>query len=132
MTCLKHMTIKDDMDFRFRVCALNLLLINIFHDVVAHIESRCVIKARHVLLPCEFIRFCAGKIALTLKRSCNFSSAKIKRINTVARHVLLQNRQLTIIRTSVIVPLMHLYVSHLIFKRIKMRSFFCVDNIWRY
>ena len=28
-----------------------------------------------------------------LKRSCNFSRAKIERINTVARHVLLQNRR---------------------------------------
>ena len=35
-----------------RVCALNLLLINIFHDVVACIESRCMIKAKHVLLVC--------------------------------------------------------------------------------
>ena len=32
----------------------------------------------------------AGKTALALKRSCNFSRAKIERINTVARHVLLQ------------------------------------------
>ena len=30
------------------------------------------------------------KTALALKRSCNFSRAKIERINTVARHVLLQ------------------------------------------
>ena len=32
------------------VCALNLLSINIFHDVVPHTESRCVIKAKHVWL----------------------------------------------------------------------------------
>ena len=31
------------------------------------------------------------KTAPALKRSCNFSRAKIERINTVARHVLLQN-----------------------------------------
>ena len=34
---------------------------------------------------------CAGKAALALKRSCNFSRAKIERISTVARHVLLHN-----------------------------------------
>ena len=50
-----------------------------------------MIKAKHVLLLCWFVRFCAGKTALALKRSCNFSRAKIERINTVARHVLLQN-----------------------------------------
>ena len=33
------------------------------------------------------------KTALALKRSCNFSRAKIERINTVARHVLLHNHQ---------------------------------------
>ena len=33
----------------------------------------------------------AGKTALALKRTCSFSSAKIERINTVARHVLLHN-----------------------------------------
>ena len=32
------------------------------------------------------------KTALALKRSCIFSRAKIERINTVARHVLLQNQ----------------------------------------
>ena len=31
------------------------------------------------------------KTALALKRSCNFSRAKIERINTVARHVLLHD-----------------------------------------
>ena len=38
--------------FSVRVCASNSLLINIFLDIVAHIESRCVIKAKHVLLVC--------------------------------------------------------------------------------
>ena len=37
--------------FPVQVCASNLLLINIFHDVV-RIESRCVIEAKHVLLVC--------------------------------------------------------------------------------
>ena len=32
------------------------------------------------------------KTALALKRSCNFSRAKIERINTVARHVLLHDQ----------------------------------------
>ena len=40
------------VEFSVRVCALNLLSISIFHDVVARIESRCVIKAKHVLLIC--------------------------------------------------------------------------------
>ena len=36
--------------FPVEVSALNSIFINIFHDVVARIESRCVIKAKHVLL----------------------------------------------------------------------------------
>ena len=36
--------------FPVEVSALNSLFINIFHDVVARIESKCVIKAKHVLL----------------------------------------------------------------------------------
>ena len=39
--------------FPVRMCALYLLFINIFHDVVAHIESRCVIEATHVFLLCS-------------------------------------------------------------------------------
>ena len=39
-------------EFPATVFALNLLLINIFLDIVAHIESRCMIKAKHVLLVC--------------------------------------------------------------------------------
>ena len=35
------------------------------------------------------------KTALALKLSCNFSRAKIERINTVARHVLLQNHSIS-------------------------------------
>ena len=42
----------NHVGFPVRVCALNFLVINIFHDVVARIESRCVIKAKHVLLLC--------------------------------------------------------------------------------
>ena len=38
--------------FPFEVSALNSLFINMFHGVAAHIESRCVIKAKHVLLIC--------------------------------------------------------------------------------
>ena len=38
--------------FPVGVCTHNLLSINIFHDVVARIESRCMIKAKHVLLVC--------------------------------------------------------------------------------
>ena len=36
--------------FPITVCALNLLFINIIHDVVVRMESRCVIKAHHVFL----------------------------------------------------------------------------------
>ena len=42
--------------FPVEVSALNSLFINIFHDVVARIEYRCVIKAKHVLLVCWFVR----------------------------------------------------------------------------
>ena len=38
--------------FPIRVCALHLLLIDIFLDSVAGIDSRCVIKGKHVLLFC--------------------------------------------------------------------------------
>ena len=38
--------------FPVEASALNSLFINIFHDVVARIESRCLIKAEHVLLVC--------------------------------------------------------------------------------
>ena len=38
--------------FPVEVSALNSLFINIFHDVVARIESKCMIKAKHVLLVC--------------------------------------------------------------------------------
>ena len=54
--------------FPVRICVLNFLFIYIFHDVVVRIESKCVIKAKHVLLLCELVRFCAGKIVLALKR----------------------------------------------------------------
>ena len=67
--------------FRVRFCALDLLFINFFRDVVVGIESRCVIKSKHVLLVCSYVRFCVGKTALALKRSCNFSQRKIDRIN---------------------------------------------------
>ena len=40
------------VEFPDRVWASNLLLINIFLDIAAPIESRCVIKAKHVLLVC--------------------------------------------------------------------------------
>ena len=49
------------VEFPVRVCASNLLSINIFLDIVARKESRCVIKAKHVLLVCKFVRFFAGK-----------------------------------------------------------------------
>ena len=35
---------KFSIGFPVRVCALNLLFVNIFHDVVVRKESRCVIK----------------------------------------------------------------------------------------
>ena len=46
--------------FPVEVSALNSLFINIFHDVVARIESRCMIKAKHVLLVCLLIRSILG------------------------------------------------------------------------
>ena len=61
--------------FPVRVCDLNLLLINIFHNVVDRIESRCMIKAKYVLLVCKFVRFFAEKTLHSRwsARSCNFS-----------------------------------------------------------
>ena len=40
------------LEFPVRVCASNLLLIMIFLDIVARIESKCVMKAKYVLLVC--------------------------------------------------------------------------------
>ena len=40
------------------------LFIKIFHDVIVRMESRWVIRAKHALLLCQFLRFCAGKTAL--------------------------------------------------------------------
>ena len=40
------------VEFLVEVSALNSLFTNIFHDVIARIESRCVIKAKHVFLVC--------------------------------------------------------------------------------
>ena len=40
------------VEFPVRVCALKLLSINVLLDIVARIESRCVIKAKYVLLLC--------------------------------------------------------------------------------
>ena len=54
--------------FLVEVSALNSTFIKIFHDLVARIESKCVIKTKHVLLVCSFVRFCAGKTALALTR----------------------------------------------------------------
>ena len=66
--------------FPARVCDLNLVFISIVHDAVAHIENRCVVKAKRVLLVYWFVRFCAG----------NFFPHKIERINR-PRHVLLHS-----------------------------------------
>ena len=38
--------------FSVEISALNSIFINILHDVVARIESRCEIQAKHVLLAC--------------------------------------------------------------------------------
>ena len=62
--------------FLVEVCTLSSFYFNIFHDVVARIEGRCMIKAKHVLLDSYFVWFFTGKTALALKRSCNFSRAK--------------------------------------------------------
>ena len=45
-----------------RVCASNLLLFNIFLDIIVRIESRCVIKAKHVLLVCYLFDFSLEKL----------------------------------------------------------------------
>ena len=72
--------------FPVRVCASDLLLINIFLDIVSLIESRCVIKAKHVLLFCQLDRSFAVKTAEVLPQ---YFPRKIERINRPTRHVLL-------------------------------------------
>ena len=59
--------------FPVRICALYLLFIEIFHEGVARIESRCMIAAKHVfLLLCYFVPIVLEKPALALKCSHNF------------------------------------------------------------
>ena len=53
--------------FPVRVCASNFLLINIFLDIVARIESRCMIKAKHVLLIYSIFHWKNSNIFLTEK-----------------------------------------------------------------
>ena len=74
--------------FLVRVCASNLLLINIFLDIVARIESRYVSKAKHVLLVCQFVRFVAGKSALALNRSWHLYRSPHIRSKTGNSHLL--------------------------------------------
>ena len=62
--------------FPVEASALNSLFINIFHGVVACIESRCVIKAKHVLLVCT-----------RAEALVQFFPRKIERINRPTRHV---------------------------------------------
>ena len=50
---------------------------------------------KHVLLLCQFVRFCAGKTALVLKRSCNFSSAKWNKLTEQQDIILLSIRATT-------------------------------------
>ena len=69
---VKTWKLEYPVGFLVRVCAWNLLSINTLLNIVARIESRCVIKAKHVLLVCKFVRCFAGKTALALKRSYIF------------------------------------------------------------
>ena len=78
--------------FPVEVSALNSIFINIFHDVVARIESRCVSGVTHVLI--------VGLLISLILRRKNFTRAeallhffprKIERINRPTRHVFLQN-----------------------------------------
>ena len=66
--------------FPVEVCALNSLFFNVCHNVVARIESRCVIKAKHALLVCWFVRVSTGNTTLALKRSCIFRRAKSNKL----------------------------------------------------
>ena len=66
--------------FLVAICASNLLLINIFLDIVTCIESGYVIKA---FLVCQFVRFFAGKTALVMKGSCNFSRKKSNELTDI-------------------------------------------------
>ena len=68
--------------FSVKVSALNSLFNKIFHDGVAFIENRCVVKTKHVLLVCSFVRFWAGKLF----------PRKIELINRPTRHVFLHNQ----------------------------------------
>ena len=85
MKYLKHVTLKHGNVNFVRVCALNLLSVNIFHNVVVRVESKCVIKANHVFPLCWLVRFCAGKTTFALKRSYSFP-AQIERINRATRY----------------------------------------------
>ena len=80
--------------FPVRVCALNLLFINILYDIVARIESRYAIKMLKQNISCWSI----NSFDLSLKklhsrwRARAIFPRKIERINRPTRHVLLQNQ----------------------------------------
>ena len=81
---------KFPVRFPVRICALNLLFLNTFYDVAVCIESRCVIKAKHVLL---IVLFRAGKNCTRAEhfwRARAIFPCKIRRIIRPTRHVLLQ------------------------------------------
>ena len=85
------MRLEFPVESTVRVCTLNLLFINIFHDIVVCIESRRMIKAKHVLSICWLFRFCAEKNCTHTEALVQFSPRKIERINRPTRHVLLQS-----------------------------------------
>ena len=95
ITCLKHVTLKAwqrefSVGYPVRVFASNLLLINIFLDIVVRIESKSVIKAKDSCLAGLLIRSifhwenCTRAEALV-----QFFREKSKRIDSPTRHVLL-------------------------------------------
>ena len=95
-TCLKHLTLKHDnvnfrWDFQFRLCALNLLLINNFHDFVVCVESRCVINVNMSCYCVNSFDFALKKLHSHWSTRTIFPAWKSKKINAVARHVLLHS-----------------------------------------
>ena len=88
--------------FPVDVSALNSIIINIFHDAVAFIESRCVVKAKHVCWSVNsFDSILRWKNCNRAEALMQFFPRKIERINRPTRHVFLHKPVFTSIRISV-------------------------------
>ena len=86
-TCLKSMFL---VGFLNRVCALNLLFINLFHDVVNRIETEVWLKQNMSCCPVNSFDFAQEKLHLLLSvKIVQFFLCEVEWINRTTTQVLL-------------------------------------------